>query len=136
VTDLPIEIAVGASSACLTEGMTGMACAEAHRLGVHLGDYIGPLDRDGLVIHRWAVKSADPLGLTPEQREEGRRRLSEDVVGRARKTMGDIMEQITERARRNREMIEALPPGTIVRITGDGHTWPDRTREQLLEEML
>jgi hypothetical protein len=78
----------------------------------------------------------DPLGLTPEQREDGMRRLTEDVVSRATKTMGDLMEQITERARRNRQTIEALPPGTIVRIVQDGHNWPDRTREQLLEEML
>lgn len=60
----------------------------------------------------------NPLGLTEQQEWES--------------ALYSFPRELWERAARNRELIEALPPGTIVCIAGQ----PDRTREQLLELML
>jgi hypothetical protein len=59
----------------------------------------------------------DPLGLTEDQRIQS--------------DMAEFVNTMPERWARNREIVEALPPGTIVRIVGQ----PDRTREHLLELM-
>jgi hypothetical protein len=40
------------------------------------------------------------------------------------------------RIERNRAVVEALLPGTLIRITGYGFPWPDMIREQMLEVML
>jgi len=64
----------------------------------------------------------DPFGLTLEQR-----------------TRSDLVQSWTDllaKVERNRKMIEVLPPGAVVRMTGWGGPYPDRTREEVLEMMI
>ena len=49
-----------------------------------------------------------------------------------REELDGFMDRIRENIKCNRQMIEDLPPGTIVRMQGQ----PDRTREALLELMF
>ena len=59
----------------------------------------------------------DPLGLTAEQR------VYSDLQ--------EWIDDLPERLAANRKLIEDLPPGSIVHVSGQ----PARTREQMLEVM-
>jgi len=68
------------------------------------------------------VDVTNPLGLSAEQERQS--------------ALHAWFRDMPARIAHNRAVVEALPPGTVVRMQGSGGTYPDMTREQILEIML